>query len=185
MAFHQVETEEGVGEDRSDQELKQWLSGNKLLKIGQKLKEESVSLDELRELSQFLAVSPLREYAQNQLGVDIVYANRFANAVNKLSTGSLPQISNPNIVRIVLSQEEDDAMNGIVRKKEEIQSKTMDIFKDVKALKSIMTMNENQINTFRKELMAQLNKRMDELISISNGTAQKKITTLDQAASQL
>eukprot|EP01083_Nonionella_stella_P285996 973401_1 len=70
-------------------------------------------------------------------------------------------------------------------KKEEIQSKTMDILKDVKTLKSIMATNEHQINTFRKELMARLNKRMDELISISNGTAQKKITTLNQTASQL
>eukprot|EP01083_Nonionella_stella_P300591 1027065_1 len=186
MTFRQVETEEGAGEDRSDQELKQWLADTKLLKIAPKLKEESVSLDELRELSQYLTMNQLREYGQNQLGVDVVYANRFANAVKKLSTGgSLRQMNNPNIVRIVLSQEEDDAMNGITRKKEEIQSKTMDILKNVKTLKGIMTTNENQINTFRKELIVQLNKRMDELISISNGTAQKTITTLNQAASQL
>eukprot|EP01083_Nonionella_stella_P106228 306229_1 len=185
MAFHQVETEEGAGEDRSDQELKQWLNANNLIQIQPKLKEQTVSLDELRELSKFLTMNQLREYAQNELSVNIVYANRFANAVHKLSTDSLPQMNNPNIVRIVLSQEEDDALNGITRKKEEIQSKTMDILKNVKTLKGIMTTNENQINTFRKELIVQLNKRMDELISISNGTAQKTITTLNQAASQL
>eukprot|EP01084_Bolivina_argentea_P263955 446956_1 len=164
----QLQTDEGVGEDNT---LIEWLQTNKLTHVKDKLQQHAVSLDELGELGNFLSIDKLREYAENTLIVDVMYANRFAKAVKKLSnktTAPKVEITAPKIIRVVLSKEEDEAENNIERKKQQTNKLMNDILNDMNSLKNISKKNENEIIKFRNEFINKFNQRMDTLISISN-----------------
>eukprot|EP01083_Nonionella_stella_P069196 184345_1 len=166
---HLVQTDEGAGED---DELKQWIAKNKLSSAQQSLIENQVSLTELSELEP----NDAKEYAKGVLGLDAIESIRFVKAVQSLSnpptksTDSAPK----QVVRVVLTEQEDQAINKILAKKRQINEDINSRENDINTLKKTAKSNDNEINTLTKEFINALRISMGKLIEQSNLETNKK-----------
>eukprot|EP00483_Globobulimina_turgida_P007616 UN07631 len=84
MSQH-ADTNEGIGEDDA---LNEWITQHKLNDAAQKLKIKKITLDELQELSQSFE-NELRQYAKNELQLDLMSSVRFAKAVKSLAASAV------------------------------------------------------------------------------------------------
>eukprot|EP01084_Bolivina_argentea_P119515 211884_1 len=155
----QLETNEGSGED---DELMQWLTNNRLLMIKEKCKSLQVSIDDIREL-----VDPelINQFVKNDLKLTGMIASRCINAIKAIRK---------QVVRVVLSTEEDDALNIINNELEKVSLYLNKLNDYISSLNNISSQNEDKINKFKKEIMNQLNVRMNELCNKSNYETNKK-----------
>ena len=97
---------------------------------------------------------------------------RFAKAVAALNPNQGKNQQQPsqqtNIVRIVMSVEEDNAIQAIQQRQKEIEEKINKSTQNVNTLKQMAISNESEINEVRKEIINQVNQRMDVLVNKSN-----------------
>eukprot|EP01083_Nonionella_stella_P203997 743972_1 len=116
----QLDTNEGVGEA---EDLDVWLKQDKLMKARPKLIENDATLSELKELADESSITELKTYAQKELGLDLLTAKRFAKSVAALTSTQKPPPSKPAVIRIVLTIEEETAINTIHKRQQGIKQK--------------------------------------------------------------
>eukprot|EP01084_Bolivina_argentea_P252072 423015_1 len=167
----QLDTNEGVGEA---EDLDVWLKQNKLMKARPKLIENDATLSELKELADESSISELKTYAQKELGLDLLTAKRFAKSVAALTSNQKPSPSKPAVIRIVLTIEEETAINTIHKRQQGIKQKIDKAANNMNILKKLSKTNENEVNEFRKQAIVQFNQRMDAIITKSNVEIKKK-----------
>ncbi len=183
MSQHHAATNEGVGEEDA---MNAWITKNKLDDAAERLKMKKITLNELEELSQSFEESELRQYAKTELKLDLMSSVRFAKAVKSLASESTsPSTQKMKIVRIVLSKEEDDAINNIHHRKEEVNKYINNTLNDIKTLKTVSSRNENELTLFRKQCITQINQRFDALISKSNKQIADKSNILSKYVESL
>ena len=115
-----------------------------------------------------------RVYAQNQLGLDLLAQSRFSKAVAALSTTAptskqppqKPSVAKP--VRVLISTEEHKALQDINTRREEIKKTINKELVKVNKLNETSKLNTKQLNKFRKDMIYQINQRVDQLINESD-----------------
>eukprot|EP01084_Bolivina_argentea_P116123 206386_1 len=184
MALQQIDTHECVGEEQG---IDVWLQQNKLMKARDKLIENDVTLDELKELADESSTDELKIYAQKELDLDILTAKRFAKSVSSLSsTHMTPKrcLEPTTPVDMLITKEEQNALNNITQKRKYIISKISELLHDINTLQPTSKSNTDHLNQFRNNIIIHLNRRIDELIVKSDQIiAQKKQMVTDQIIS--
>eukprot|EP01084_Bolivina_argentea_P088854 160420_1 len=164
----QIDTNEGQGDgEYEDQELEEWLTKHNIESAKQKLFEKNVKLQELAEIDPNNAKS----YAMNSLGLDEIEANRFKKAIVSLSSHSSAPIFERRISKsqiIILSGSENDAINNLNNKKEEINTNIKNITNRIDILKEINKLNEENINIFKQQIIDKINERLQYLSTKAN-----------------
>eukprot|EP01083_Nonionella_stella_P258225 882907_1 len=162
-----VETAEGSGESEL---LDEWIKSNKLQTAKSKILAYDITLEELSEFS----VDEAQKFAEKTLELNTIEVKRFVKAIKKLSSQSQSQANiAAKVIRIVLSQEEDDAMNQVANIYDQVGTHLNTLKNDINSLQNMGKENENIINDFRKEIIQKINQRMDFLIAKSNKTIQQ------------
>eukprot|EP01083_Nonionella_stella_P306890 1076576_1 len=153
---------EGDGESQMDQ----WLEQNRLLKVRGKFKQMQVIFEDLVDLSSS-SIDDLKAYARDELGLNLMDANRFAKAVASLKPKKKKD-------RIVLSAEEGVAIENIEQRQKETRARITKETNNINTLAQVAKANEDEANRVRKVVINAVNKRFDDLISRCNVERGKK-----------
>eukprot|EP01084_Bolivina_argentea_P167729 291039_1 len=168
----QVDTNEGVGEN---DELMKWLADNKLLKAKQQFIEYDVSMDDLKCID---IKNDLNDFVKSDLKLSGILASRAKKAIENLqqqqSYIAPPQPSPQKLVRVVLSQDEDNAINDINNKYNQVKTYLNTLNNNIKNLKKVSKENKTKINSMENEILNKIKNRMNELRDKSDKEINKK-----------
>eukprot|EP01084_Bolivina_argentea_P190027 326680_1 len=161
----QVETSEGRLDGES--ELISWLRNNDLMDAKDNLlnMRRPVTLEYLKEFDPMF----LNGFIKSDLKLDGMLAYDFSKAVAKLRESSgAGTTAAKQIVRIVLSQEEDNAITEINQKCSNVLAYVDQLKKDMNGLTDASKEIEAKINQFEQESINKIKSRMNELRKQAN-----------------
>eukprot|EP01084_Bolivina_argentea_P159335 277500_1 len=172
MSQAQPYTNEGATGEND--ELLQWLKDNRLLKSRKEFIENDVTLDDLKAIDLKL---DLNDFISKDLKLYGIAATKARKAIISLHKQS--NVDNKEIVRVILSKEEDDVMNSISAKQNEISNYLQQLSNDIAILNNTIKQIEMELNEFENNIKNKIKLRINELKQKSKqeiNIKQKQIT---------